>query len=61
MRHSSNLLLLHQLQTYIHKNTDSIGFNEWNDLFSPMVHDVEDKTLYYNQDGDFEAQVQIGS
>ena len=32
----------------------------WNDFFSPMSPDVEDDTLYYNQDGEFEAQVAIG-
>ena len=38
-----------------------IGYKPWNGLFSPMAHDVEDKPSYANQDGEFEAQVHIGS
>ena len=35
--------------------------NLWNDFFSPMSPDVDDGTLYYNQQGEFEAQLAIGS
>ena len=38
-----------------------VGAKPWNDFLSPMSHEVVESTLYYNQDGEFEAQVQIGS
>jgi hypothetical protein len=38
-----------------------VGAEPWNDFFSPMSHEVEDSTLYSDQDGEFEAQVAIGS
>ena len=38
-----------------------VGAKPWNDFFRPMSNNVEDSTLYYNQDGEVEAQVAIGS
>ena len=38
-----------------------VAAKPWNDLFSPMSPDVEYDTLYYNEYGEFEAQVAIGS
>ena len=38
-----------------------VAAKPWNDFFSPMQPDVNDHVLYYNEDGDFEAQVAIGS
>ena len=35
--------------------------NNFGIFFDIMSHDVVDSTLYYNQDGEFETQVQIGS
>ena len=38
-----------------------VAAKPWNDFFSLMSADVDDNTLYYNQEGEFEAQVAIGS
>ena len=38
-----------------------VAAKPWNDFFSPMSPDIDDGTLYYNQQGEFEAQLAIGS
>jgi hypothetical protein len=38
-----------------------VASKPWNDFFSPMSPDVDDGTLYYNQQGEFETQLAIGS
>ena len=38
-----------------------VAAKPWNDFFSPMSPDVDDGTLYYNQQGEFETQLAIGS
>ena len=38
-----------------------VAAKPWNDFFSPMSPDVDDGTLYYNQQGEFEAQLAIGN
>ena len=38
-----------------------VAAKPWNDFVSPMSREVEDSTLYYDQDGEFEAPVAIGS
>ena len=38
-----------------------VAAKPWNDFFSPMSPDVDDGTLYYNQQGEFQAQLAIGS